>query len=536
MGTRRRRAEETNGGGVVIPLAEVEQVQAADAQAQADGVAISELMGRAGAAVGRVAIDLLGAVAPRVVRDPGGTRHAGRRAVALIGKGHNGCDAMEALTWLARRGVGAEALLTADEDELDAEGRRCVAAVRAAGGHVRRFEPLDGRPRLDGADLLLDGLLGLGVSGAPRGLVATVIEAANAVPAPVVAVDIASGVEADTGAATGLAVDATVTVAFQAAKPGHVLPPGSDHAGELAVVDIGMPLVTSWGLSEPRELARLLPLPSVESHKYDRGVLLVVAGSVGMAGAAVLAASAARRGGTGLLVVAAPEPVLRQVGLAVPEALTSELPVQDGGITPEAVKVLERWLERADALAIGPGIGRTEATRDAVLALLDEAQVPAVVDADGLTALGTGESLRRREAPTLLTPHEGEFARLAPGLEGTRLRRAAAAAADWGATVLLKGNHTVIAEPDGRLAVNRTGTPALATGGTGDVLTGLTGALLAQGLATFDAARLGAWVHGRAGVLAEQALGRLSVAAGDVASCLPGALMELRRVAGGVAR
>ena len=516
----------------MIPLAEVHQIQAADAQAQADGVTVAELMRRAGAEVGRVAIDLLGAMDPRGVPRPVPGRRAGRRVVGLVGKGHNGCDAMEALAWLARRGVGVEALLTADEADLDDQGRRCVAQLRAEGARVVRFEPLAGRRTAAAADLLLDGLLGLGISGAPRGLVATAIEAANAVPVPVVAVDVASGVDGETGAVPGVAIDAAVTVAFQAAKPGHVLPPGSDRTGDLAVVDIGMPLVARWGLSEPRELARLLPLPPAESHKYARGVLLIVAGSVGFSGAAVLAASGARRGGAGLLVAAAPAPVLEQVGAAVPEALTSELPARDGAITPEAVKALERWIERADALAIGPGLGRGEPVRDAVLALLAEVKAPAVVDADALFALGHGEALARRDAPTLVTPHEGEFARLAPDLGGTRLRRAADAAAAWGATVLLKGNHTVIAEPDGRLAVNRTGTSVLATGGTGDVLTGLTGALLAQGLDAFDAARLGAWLHGRAGGLAEEALGPISVAAGDVAAHLSGAVKELRRVAG----
>jgi ADP-dependent NAD(P)H-hydrate dehydratase / NAD(P)H-hydrate epimerase len=499
---------------------------AADVRTQEGGVPVRALMRRAGTAVGRVALGVLGSGAA------GEGRRSGRKVVALAGKGHNGGDALVALAWLARNGQGVEALLTADESDLDEEGRGFVAEVRAAGGRVRRFEGGSARRVLASADLVIDGLLGLGASGAPRGQVADAIRAANQGPAPVVAVDVASGVDAATGAVEGEAVRAAVTVTIQAAKPGHVLPPGREYTGDLAVADIGMAVATRWGLSEPRDLAGLLPLPATETNKYERGVLLLVAGAVGMAGAAVLAARAARRAGTGLLVVAGPSPVVEHIGSVVPEALTSELPTQEGGITPEAVKLLERWLERADALAIGPGMGRTQPTQDAVLGLLEEARMPAVVDADGLFAVGTGEPLERREAPTLVTPHEGEFARMAPGLEGTRLRRAAAAASTWGVTVLLKGSGTVIAEPEGRLVVNRTGTPVLATGGTGDVLTGMTGSLLAQGLTPFDAARLGAWTHGCAGRLAERELSPISVAAGDVAEHLPGAFTELRRMGG----
>jgi NAD(P)H-hydrate epimerase len=280
-------------------------------------------------------------------------------------------------------------------------------------------------------------------------------------------------------------------------------------------------------VSEAGDLARQVPLPRGEQHKRSRGVLLAVGGSTGLAGAATLVGLAARRSGTGLLVLAVPASVAERVGAAVPEALTVALPEADGGITPDAVGACERWLDEASAVAIGPGLGRSAATGEAVRALLARYQGPAVVDADGLFALGHGEPLRDRAGATLVTPHEGEFARMAPATTGTRLHRAADRAAAWGATVLLKGNYTVVAEPDGRLAVNPTGVPALASGGTGDVLTGLCGALLAQGLAGFDGARLGAWVHGRAAALATVDLSPLSVAAGDVAAHLPAAFVEL---------
>jgi NAD(P)H-hydrate epimerase len=516
----------------VIPLAQVAEVVAADEAAQAAGTPVATLMGRAGGALATVGRELLAGA-------------AGRRVLALAGKGHNGGDAMEAAARLAAAGAGAEVLLTADEDALDAEGRRCAALVRARGGRVLAFDPAGSGRFIDRADLLIDGLLGTGSSGAPRGLVAAAIQAAGRAGAPVLAVDIASGVDGSTGAVPGPAISAAATVTFQAAKPGHVLAPGSGRAGTLVVADIGLPLASAWGISEPGELAALVPLPGGELHKRSRGVLLLVAGASGMGGAPTLAAMAARRAGTGLLVAATPASVAERVGAAVPEALTVALDEAGGGITPKAIDQLERWLGEATAVAVGPGLGRTDGTRAAVTALLGATERPLVADADALFALGAADvdgerlgplpALAKRAGPTLLTPHAGEFARLAPGLGGTRLAQAAAASAAWGASVLLKGADTVIAEPGGRLAVNRTGTAALATGGSGDVLTGLCGALLCQGLPPFDAARLAAFLHGRAGALATTHLSAISVAASDVATHLPAALRELLTGAVGAA-
>ncbi len=497
------------------PIAEVAAMQAADAAAEQAGIPVAALMGRAGAAVARHAAELLGGV-------------AGSRVVALAGKGHNGGDALEALARLAHRGAGAEALVTGDPDALDAQGRRCVALVRAAGGRVRAFDAAVAGRLLAGADLVLDGLLGTGSSGAPRGVVAEAIAAANRATAPVVAVDIPSGVDGATGEISGEALSAAVTVTFQAVKPGHVLAPGSQRTGRLEVADIGLPLEPGpWGVSEAADLAGLVPVPTSELHKRSRGVLLLVGGSRGMGGAPALMGRGARGSGAGLLVLAVPASVVDRVGAAVPEALTVALPEAGGGLAAAADDACRRWLGEATAIGVGPGLGRADGTLKVVRGLLAAFRGPAVVDADGLFALGTGGPLLAREAPTLVTPHAGEFARLAPDAEGTRLAMAAERAARWGATVLLKGNHTVVADPDGRLVVNPTGVPALASGGTGDVLTGLTGALLAQGLAPFDAARLGAWVHGRAGGLAARALGPVSVAAGDVAEHLPAAFREL---------
>jgi hydroxyethylthiazole kinase-like uncharacterized protein yjeF len=507
----------------VKALSTVAAVQAADKAAQEGGTPVEVLMGRAGAAVASAAVGELGTV-------------AGRRVVALAGRGHNGGDALEALARLARRGAGAEALVTGDPDDLDDQGRRCVALVRRAGGRVRPFTSDLAARLLAGADLVLDGLLGTGSSGAPRGAVAEAVTAAGAAEAPVVA-DIPSGVDGATGEVATDAVRAAVTVTFQAVKPGHVLPPGSGHVGRLEVADIGLPLQPGrWGVSEADDLAGLVPVPRAEQHKRSRGVLLLVGGSPGMGGAPTLMGLAARRAGTGLLVLAVPASVADRVGAAVPEALTVALPESGGGLAGNADDACRRWLGEATAIGVGPGLGRADGTQKVVRGLLAAYEGPAVVDADALFALGTGGPLAERRGPTLLTPHAGEFARLAPDAEGTRLDQATGRARAWGATVLLKGDNTVIADPGGRLAVNPTGVPALASGGTGDVLTGLTGSLLAQGLDPFDAGRLGAWVHGRAAAHAVADLGPVSVAAHDVAEHLPSGFRELLRrgPAGGV--
>jgi NAD(P)H-hydrate epimerase len=499
----------------VKPLADVATIQTADAEAAAAGIPVATLMRRAGRAVALAAVEVMGGA-------------SGRRVVALAGRGNNGGDAMEAAAQLARRGAGAEVLLTSDPERLGDEARRTAALVRDAGARVRVFEPQLARRLLGDADVVLDGILGTGSSGAPRGLAAAAISAANAAAAPVVAVDIPSGVDGSTGEVAAEAIGARVTVTFQALKPGHVLPPGSSRAGRVEVADIGLPLAQGlWGVSEASDLMGLVPVPRAETHKRSRGVLLAIGGSTGMGGAPTLMGRAARRAGAGLLVLAVPGSIAERVGAAVPEALTVALPDGEGGITPAAVDACKRWLDEATALAIGPGLGRTQGTQEAVRGLLAAFQGRAVVDADGLFALGTGEPLVDRRNPTLLTPHAGEFARLDPSAEGTRLEAASGLARRVGATVLLKGNDTVIVDPSGRLVVNPTGTPVLASGGTGDVLTGLTGALLAQGLDPFDAGRLGAWVHGRAGAIASGDLSPVSVAAGDVADHLPAAFREL---------
>lgn len=406
----------------------------------------------------------------------------GARVVLLVGAGNNGGDALYAGAELARRGARVTALLLRP-GTAHAGG---LAALNRAGGRVA-----DARPAaLAGADLVLDGIVGIGGRGGLRDDAIGLARAAR--DALTVAVDIPSGVDADTGAAGDDTVHADITVTFGALKPGLVVGTGVERAGAVRLVDIGLdaalPGPTTQVL-EAADVAALLPTPGAADNKYTRGVVGLVAGSAAYPGAGVLSAGAAINGGAGMVRYAGsaadairanyPEVVVAQ------DARPSELHVQ--------------------AWTVGPGIGTDDAARELLADVLATEQ-PVLVDADAITLLARSpELLAGRSAPTVLTPHDGEFARIADGPSADRLASARAAARDLGAVVLLKGNATVVAAPDGRAWINPTGTPWLGTAGSGDVLSGLIGSLLASGVEAPLAAAAGAFVHGVAGQLAASA-------------------------------
>lgn len=345
--------------------------------------------------------------------------------------------------------------------------------------------------------------------------------------APVVAVDIPSGVDGATGAVEGEAVRATLTVTFGAAKTGVVLLPGAERAGTVRVIDIGSPpdlVRADTFLVEPADVVASLPVRSLDAHKRE-AVLLVVAGSRQMTGAPKLIARAAARMGAGLVQVAAPTSALAAIQAGVTEATFLPLPeTRDGTVGAEAAGALEGTLEGAHALAIGPGLGTDADTAGFVRSVVASCRVPLVVDADALNAFaGNASGLAARQADAVITPHVGEFSRMT-GVKGRdlvrdRLRHARELARTTQAVTLLKGSRTVIAEPDGRARINVTGSPALATAGTGDTLTGMIGGLLACGVPAPDAASSAAYLHGLAGLLA----GRGAVA-GDLAAMIPAAI------------
>ncbi|MGW5197811.1 NAD(P)H-hydrate dehydratase [Streptomyces spiralis] len=453
------------------------------------------LMQRAAAGLAAASADLLGGV-------------YGRRVVLLVGSGDNGGDALYAGARLARRGAGVTAVLLAP-DRTHPGG---LAALRRAGGTLARPDAAD--RLIDRADLVIDGIVGIGGKGGLRPDAAPLAERAARSGAVVVAVDLPSGVEADSGEVRGAAVRADLTVTFGTHKPGLLVDPAREYAGTVHLVDIGLgpelPAEPELEALQHADVAALLPRPAVDSDKYRRGVVGIAAGSARYPGAAVLAVSGALRGGAGAVRYVGP------AGHAViarfPETLVSDQGPHKAG--------------RVQAWVVGPGVGDDVATVSEVL----DADVPVLLDADGLR-LADREAVRARTAPTLMTPHAGEAAALLgvarEQVEAARLAAARELAARYRATVLLKGSTTLIVDPDGGPArVNPTGTPWLATAGSGDVLSGLGGSLLAAGLSARDAGGVAAYLHGLAGRLAAK---DAPIGAHDVSDTIPRAWRDVRR-------
>jgi hydroxyethylthiazole kinase-like uncharacterized protein yjeF len=451
------------------------------------------LMQRAAAGLAAACAQLLGRV-------------YGSRVVLLVGSGDNGGDALYAGARLARRGAGVTAVLLAGERTHPGG----LAALRRAGGSV--VAPGGAEDVIGRADLVMDGIVGIGGKGGLRPEAAALAAVVARSAARVVAVDLPSGVDADTGEVHGAALRADLTVTFGTHKPGLLVDPARDHAGSVRLVDIGLelPALPELEALQHADVARLLPVPAAESDKYRRGVVGIAAGSARYPGAAVLAVSGALRGGAG---------AVRYVGPAG-DAVIARFPetlVSDRG--PDRAGRVQAWV-------VGPGAGDDAATVAEVLAT----DVPVLIDADGLR-LADRDAVRGRRAPTLMTPHAGEAAALLgvrrEEVEGARLGTVRELAAVYRATVLLKGSTTLVADPGGDrpVRVNATGTGWLATAGSGDVLSGLAGSLLAAGLSALDAGSVGAYLHGLAGRLAS---GGGPVGAHEVAACIPDAWRNVR--------
>jgi hydroxyethylthiazole kinase-like uncharacterized protein yjeF len=427
---------------------------------------------------------------------------------------------------LRQEGRAVDVLAIAPLEEL--RGDAAANLERLPGEAPREFEA----PALDGSGAVVDALLGTGFEGEPREPVAGAIAAINAQDAPVVACDVPSGVNASSGEVEGEAVRAVVTASFHGSKLGLHVMPGAEHAGEVEVVDIGIPrgapAPERAGLIAGRVL-ELYPPRERSGTKFQSGVVVIVGGSMGLTGAPAMAALSAARSGAGYVQVAVPGPVQPAMDMRLLEQMSRGLPDQDGAHTPEGVEDVEQMAERAGAVVLGPGIGRSDGTVEFARRVAAAIQAPLLIDADGLNAHAERlESLRERRAPTVLTPHAGELGRLL-GVESAevdrhRLAHVREAAERSGAVVLLKGDDTLVAAPGGPVAVSPGGTPALATAGTGDVLSGLIGALLAKGLDPFAAAALGTLAHVRAGQAAAERHGADHVIAGDVIEGLPAGL------------
>jgi ADP-dependent NAD(P)H-hydrate dehydratase / NAD(P)H-hydrate epimerase len=475
----------------VIDLYTPEQVRAAEEPVLA-ATPEGALMQRAATGLATVCLRLLG-------------RAYGKRVTALVGAGNNGGDALFAAARLAGRGARVTAVLL-DPERAHPAG---LAGLRRAGGRAMTGTALS----LDRADLVLDGIVGIGGSGGLRPTAAALVERAASGPGLMVAVDVPSGIDAATGAVAGTAFPAQHTVTFGAVKMGLAVGEGRGHAGQVHLIDIGLgdhlPAPAARMLTDADAAGRLRP-PAPDADKYSQGVVGVVAGSSTYPGAGVLCTGAALRTRPGLVRYAGT--AAEGVRAAWPEAIVTSGRPSDAG--------------RVQAWVAGPGMGTDDAARS-VLAELLASDLPVLVDADGLTMLAERQELvRDRSAPTVLTPHDREFERFGTPIGADRIAAARRLAADLGAVVLLKGDATVVAGPDGRAFVNGTGTSWLATAGTGDVLSGITGALLATGLPAVEAAAVGAHLHGRTGQLAAE---RGPLLAGDLVRRLPEAVARLHR-------
>ncbi|HEV8143218.1 MAG TPA: NAD(P)H-hydrate dehydratase [Methylomirabilota bacterium] len=470
------------------------------------------------------------------------TRSArGRRVVVMCGKGGNGGDGFVVARHLKRRGVRCDVLLLAPASEIGGDAATKLRELQKAG--VRPVSISDAAalaPRLARADLIVDALLGTGGRGGAEGLVAASIDAVNAAQRPVISLDIPSGVPADGGEPPRAAIRADATVTFAGLKRGLVLPPGRAHAGRVSVIDIGVPAAeVARGITtfvvEQEDVTRHFPRRRRDAHKGTYGHLLVVAGSVGKTGAAALAADAALRAGVGLVTVAtaaSQQPIL--AGLVV-EAMTA--PLSDGAtgsIGREAWTALTELVAARDAVAVGPGLGLDAETHEIARRLVSETPAPMVVDADALTALvGHLDLLRKAPAPRCLTPHPGELARMLGVTTADIQRDRIGVARDFATTyrvhLVLKGAVSVVATAEGLVILNPTGNPGMASGGTGDVLTGMVGAFLARGLAPDDAVVSAVYLHGLAGDIAAERMGEESLIARDVIAALPDAFARVAR-------
>ncbi|BAS27120.1 NAD(P)H-hydrate dehydratase [Limnochorda pilosa] len=522
-------------------LATAAMVREADGRAEALGVPTRILMENAGA---RVA-DLV----QRITRP-------GDPVLVFCGRGNNGGDGLVAARHLRDAGRRVRVWLAAAEDAYTGDAAANLDLVRRWGIDLKLAprEALALDHGLAGHRVVVDALLGTGVTGPLRDPYPLWVAALNRFEGTVVSVDLPSGLDADTGQAHPEAVRAHWTVTLGLAKPGLFLLPGAEYAGRVEVASIGLPpealedpAQAPIELLEGRDVAALLPARPADSHKGTYGHLLVVAGSQGMSGAAVLVARAALRSGAGLVTLAVPASVQAQAAASLPEALTHGLPeTSEGTLGVEAAREVVRLLGPRDALALGPGIGAGRETAALVFELLSREEIvvkPCVLDADALTLLAR-EPRRLDEAGRALgaalgmviTPHPGEMARLlgctAGDVQADRPGKVREAATRFGAVAVLKGARTLVADPAGRWAINPTGNAGMATGGMGDVLTGAVGALLAQGLAPWDAARAAVYLHGLAGDLAAAERGAAGLLASEVADHLPAARRRVLEEAG----
>lgn len=481
--------------------------------------------------------------AGRAVAEEVWRRWRPRRVAVVAGRGNNGGDGFVAARHLANRGAEVAVFLLGRAEQLRGDAQLNCRIWLRMGGRVQEvlgeedLEALD----LGRFDVVVDAIFGTGLSSEVRGLQRRAIELINASGRPVAAVDIPSGVEATSGRVLGVAVRADLTVTFGMAKVGQAIWPGLAHVGDLVVADISIPRRLLEEVDTPYELLEREGLPALPprrpwAHKGNFGHLLVVAGSPGKTGAAALCAQAAVRSGAGLVTLAVAASLNPILEVKLTEAMTEPVPDEEGFLGPASLEAILRAAEGKTALALGPGISAREGTVRLVGDLLRRVRLPMVIDADGLNCLARLPEGPRLARGAVLTPHPGEMARLlgcTPAeVQEQRLEVARRWAQQWGVVLVLKGSRTVIATPEGRAFINPTGNPGMASGGMGDVLTGMIGALLAQGMAPLEAARLAVFAHGAIADRLAGRRGQVGMLAGELIEEIPHVLAELGGDAG----
>jgi NAD(P)H-hydrate epimerase len=464
----------------------------------------------------------------------------GKKMVILCGAGNNGGDGFVVARYAINKGAHCSVFLLSSKERVSGDARINLERMEKLGREITEVDKdsagkvLEGA--LSGAEIVVDALLGSGLTGEVRGIYLTGIEAINSSRASVVSIDNPSGIDMDTGAVLGKAVRADLTVTFGLPKRGHFLYPGKEYCGCVEVIDIGFPLevieeeritLETLGADEAR---KFLPPRKDDAHKGDFGHLLVLAGSTGYTGAAALASESALRVGTGLVTLGIPESLNAVLEAKLTEVITRPLPdTGNGSFSINALKPVLDLCSGMDAVVMGPGLSLNEETQKFVREFMLECDLPVVLDADGVNAFVDHSDLfKGRSAPTILTPHPGEMGRLigktGRDINASRVDLCLELAGKWNVVLVLKGAPTIISEYGGECFINTTGSSGLATGGTGDVLSGAVGGFLAQGMDTFPAALCGVYYHGLAGDIVCGQVGGRGMIAGDVMNFLPEAL------------
>ena len=453
----------------------------------------------------------------------------GKHAVALCGMGNNGGDGLCAALYLLEAGMNVRVFLIGKREKQTADNKEMESRLARAGVSAETFDADAAQAACEEADVLVDALFGVGLHRPLGGEPLEAVQIMNRVPAPVVAADVSSGVETDTGRILGDAVRCAATVTFSFAKPGHMVGDGAVCTGRLKIIDIGIPAdllagleTDTWAVTA-EDLAQWLPHRRRDAHKGDFGRVAIVSGSTGFTGAPVLASRAAVRTGAGLVHLCVPESIYPIAAVKCDEAMPQPCPADGAGrMSLAAAETLLQRIGGCDAALIGPGLSRSEELTELVHRLIREAKCPLVLDADGINALeGHIDVLGQSAQPVVLTPHDGEFARLAGAPVGEdRLLTARTFAGEHNCVLVLKGHRTITALPDGRCFVNTSGNPGMAKGGSGDVLAGMIAALLGQGLPVERAVPGAVWLHGRAGDVCAGAFGEYAMTPVDMIDAL----------------